>query len=139
MATFAETYCERYGVTPDRFVDSMFWRCLHRRTWGLVPLLKLVWPDYFNADYELIREVGRLTRAQGLTEELASYHTHPLNGGFARQRLRLRVSVRRVTREVHRLLPGRAPVTFYDSVKPFTAEAGRPAAGEERPPHSASS
>lgn len=139
MATFAELYCQQRGIPPDRYLASMFWRCLHRRTWPLVRLIRMVAPDYFTADYDLIRDVGHLTRATGLTEDLADFHSHPYNRSFARRRLRLRVSVRRVTNEVHRLLPGRAHANFYDSDKPFTDEHADPARGTEPPPHSASS
>lgn len=139
MPTLAELYCAHYRVQADRFVSSMFWRCLHRRAWIFVPLLKLLRSDYFEPDRELIRDVGRLTRANGLTEDLADFHTHPLNRGFLRRRLGLRVSVRRLTREVHHLLPGRASATFYDSAKPFADKSAPPAATAEKPPHSASS
>lgn len=139
MATFAELYCQKHGISRDRYMASMFWRCLHRRTWLLVPFIKLASPDYFTADYDLIRDVGRLTRATGLTEDLADFHSHPYNRSFARQRLRLRVSVRLVTKEVHRLLPGRAPTNFYDSAKPFADERADHGRGTESPPHSASS
>jgi len=139
MVTFAELYCQRHGIAPDRYVACMFWRCLHRRTWLCVPILKLFSRDYFSADYDLIRDVGRLTRADGLTEDLADFHTHPRNVGFARHRLRLRVSVRRVTKEVHRLLPGRAAATFYDSTKTTGDEPAGDGDGGTRPPHSARS
>lgn len=139
MATFAELYCQKHGVSPNRYVASMFWRCLHRRTWLCVPILKLFSPDYFSADYDLIRDVGRLTRADGLTEDLADFHTHPRNSGFARHRLRLRVSVRRVTKEVHRVLPGRAAPTFYDSTRTPGVEPSGDVGGGTAPPHSARS
>ena len=137
MATFTELYCQRYRVRTERYVRSMFWRCLHPRTWLLVPFLKLIAPDYFAADYDLIRNVGRLTHAGGLTEDLADFHTHPLNGSFARRRLRLRLSVRRVTKQVHRLLPGRAQAVFYDTAKSFE-DLPATSAADEAPPHSAS-
>ncbi len=139
MATFAELYCQQRGIPPERFMRSLFWRCLHRRTWLLVPLLKLCSRDYFSADYDLIRDVGRLTRANGLTEDLADFHTHPRNIGFARHRLRLRLSVRRITKEVHRLLPGRASTNFYDSAKTAAEEMRNAAPGDTLPPHSARS
>ena len=83
----------------------MFRLCLHPRAWLFLPVLGLVAPEYFSADYDLIRDVGRLTRANGLAEELADYRWHPRNRSFLRQQLRIRLSVRRLTREVHRLLP----------------------------------
>lgn len=139
MATFAELYCQEHGIPKERYVTSMFWRCLHRRTWLLVPVLKLYSRDYFSADCDLIRDVGRLIRADGLTEDLRDYHTHPRNIGFARHGLGFRISVRRVTREVHRLLPGRAPALVYDSTDPAGDEIAGDASGDTTPPHSARS
>ncbi len=109
------------------------------RAWMLTPFLKLVSPDYFMADYDLICDVGRLTRATGLAEDLADYHSHPYNRSFARRRLRLRVSVRRVTKEVHRLLPGPAAANFYDSAQPFRDGVAEDAPASKAPPHSARS
>jgi hypothetical protein len=74
----------------------------------------------------------------GLTDDLADFHSHPMNVGLLRRRLRIRISVGRVTKEVHRLLPGRAPDTFYDSAKPFGEEAPDNSQQTDRPPHSAS-
>ncbi len=114
MPTFAELFCERYRVAPENFSRAVFWRCLHRRTWLLVPLLRLD-SDYFAPDLDLIRDIGRLTRASGLPEDLADFYSHPRNNGFLHRRLRLRLSVGRVTRLVHQVfaeakLPAPPPV-----------------------------
>lgn len=141
MATFAELYCRHYGVAAKNFERSMFWRCLHRRAWPLVAVVRIFNRDYFAPDMELIRDLGRRTQATSLTEDIADYHSHPMNVGVLRHRLRIRISIRRVSKEAHRLLPGRAPATFYDTPTPFGQEAPgaqRPAAGGEAP-HSASS
>ena len=105
MATFAELFCEHYRIPPERFVSAVFFRCLHRRTWVFVPLLRLAAADYFAADHQLIRDAGRLTRASALADELADFNAHPDNINFARRRLKLRVSAHRLARLVRRMLP----------------------------------
>ena len=111
MPTFAELFCERYGVSPDHYERAVFWRCVQRRALIFVPLVRLFSPDYFAADFELIRDAGRLTKASALHDDLADFYSHPSNVGFARRRLRLRISVGRLTRLVNTVLPPRvAPV-----------------------------
>lgn len=105
MATFAEQFCERRGVPPDRYVDAMFWRCLHRRAWPVAPVLRWLAPDFFAPDLELVRGLGRMSSAAALNEEIADFYAHPHNRGFAKRRLRLRLSVRRVKREVYGVFP----------------------------------
>ena len=108
VPNFSELFCQRYDVSPERYVDAMFWRCLHRRVWPLVPLFRLSAQDYFAADYDLIRAVGQLTTADDLPADLAEFQFHPGNQGFARRQLRLRVSAGRVTRLVREMLPSKA-------------------------------
>jgi hypothetical protein len=108
MATFSELFCERHHLPPDRYARAMFWRCLHRRTWIFVPFLRLVDREYFSPDYDLIRAVGRMTTAGELANELPDFYSHPHNQIFARRRLGLRVSVGRLSRVVHELMPGRS-------------------------------
>jgi hypothetical protein len=105
MATFAEKFCERHGVPSARYVDVMFWRCLHRRAWPVAPLLRWLAPEFFAPDLELVRGLGRMSSAAALNEEIADFYAHPLNRGFAKRRLRLRLSVRRVKREVYGAFP----------------------------------
>jgi hypothetical protein len=114
-ATLAEKFCAHHRLEPERFVDSMFWRCLHRRAWLLVPLLRAFDPEYFQADYDLLHSVGKLTSAEQLEEELQDYYSHSGNYGYLRRGLRLRVSVRRLAKIVHQFLPGR---TSADSRAP---------------------
>lgn len=83
----------------------MFWRCLHRRALVFVPFIRMVDSDYFSPDYDLIRGVGRITKASELSDELMDFYSHPLNHRFARRRLGLRISVGRLSRIVHESLP----------------------------------
>jgi hypothetical protein len=107
MATFSELFCERYGVAPERYARVMFRRCMHRRAWLFLPLLWLLPDEYFLADHELIRDVARLTSTRALSDDLADFYSHSSNMRFLRRRLRLRISGRRVSHLVHRVLAGR--------------------------------
>jgi hypothetical protein len=141
MPTFSELFCERYGVHPDNFADAVFWRCLHRRALVLAPFLRLLMPAYFTADYDLIRDIGRLTRASGLNDDLADFYSHPRNVGFARRRLKVRISVRLVTKLVTRVFaappaPSNSMMSGTDTGAPFRNDR-RVARGEATPPAAA--
>lgn len=107
MHDFAARFCQQYEVRPEAYAEAMLRRCLHRRTRPFVWVLRRIDPEYFQPDFELIRSIGKLTHAHTWQEDAAEYQSHPRNKGFLRRRLRLRVSVQRVTRLVNRLLPER--------------------------------
>lgn len=104
VSSFAESFCQRYRVAPERYAGAMFWRCLHRRALVFVPLLRQAVPDYFAADYDLIRSVGRLKKPGELPGEIADFRSHPSNRDFLRRTLKLRVSARRVARLVNKVM-----------------------------------
>src|SRR5687767_1294510 len=93
MENFAARFCERYHVRPEDYADAMLRRCLHRRALVLVPLLRLFDREFFQPDYEFIRNVGQLTFARTWGEDAAEFYSHPRNVGFLRRKLRIRVSV----------------------------------------------
>ena len=107
MVTFAEKFCADVRVTPDRYEAALFWRCLHRRALPFAGLIRWLAPAYFEPDLELIRGVGRLTSADDLDAELDDFYSHRGNHGFARRRLRIRLSIGRLSKLVYRLLPAR--------------------------------
>ena len=92
MRTFEELFCEHYHVAPADFARAMFWRCLHRRALPLVPFILLLNRQYFMADHDLVVSIGRLTNTGDLCDELEEFHCHPLNQGFVRTRLKVRLS-----------------------------------------------
>ena len=139
MATFSELFCERYRVHPDRFASAVFWRCLHRRAWLVAPLVRAVSAEYFAADYDLIRDIGRLTQPERLADDLADFYSHPRNIGFARRRLKLRLSIRRVTRLVNHIFAAAAisPGPDTDTGVPFDETRDGASSGGTTPPGAA--
>jgi hypothetical protein len=105
MTCFSELFCARQRVDPARYADTMFWRCLHRRTWPVAGIIKVIARDYFQPDYELIRSVGQLSSTKELRDELANFNFHPGNHGWMRRRLKFRVSGRKLYRVVSDILP----------------------------------
>lgn len=93
--SFAEKYCTRYGIAPSQHARAVLWRALHPLAQLLYPVLALP-RDCFEADYELIRTVGRMTHLRDFDLEVLTHSHHPANRSFARRILKLRVSSRRL-------------------------------------------
>lgn len=100
--TFAEIFCRRLGIGLARYADAMLLRCLYPWAVPLLPVIRLVAPDYFASDLRLVHAVGRLASPRGLAGELAVFRRDPEQRNFLRRRLRLRISSRRVARLVVR-------------------------------------
>jgi hypothetical protein len=96
--TFAELFCRQHRLPPQRFNQAMLRCCLYPRARFIQPLLAIIWPGHFKADYELISRVGRLTELGALDHEIGEFHDHPANRGFLRRTLRLRISTKRLRR-----------------------------------------
>jgi hypothetical protein len=102
--TLAEAFCARHGCTMEEFRRRFFWRALHRHALPIAPLLQL--GNHFAVDEDLIANCGRARSMHELREELLAHCHHPLNRGWLRRRLALRVSTHRLRRLAGQYLPG---------------------------------
>jgi hypothetical protein len=107
-ATFAEKFCVRYHVRPEDYEKEMLLRSLY------IPgrlLRRLIGAEanYFSPDREFIRGVGKLTQIHGFGAELWAFTVNPENSRFHRQRLKMRVSARRVQQLLHEVIRPRDP------------------------------
>jgi len=98
-ATFAEKFCARHDVAPEKYEEVVLKRSLYPVARLLRPVLALK-ANYFAADREFIRGVGQLTLSGDFDSEAQDYLDHPTNRGFLRRVLKLRVSGRRLRRMV---------------------------------------
>ena len=98
--TLAESFCGRHGVPTEQFAQAVLTRCLYPQARLLKNPLLLVNADYFEADLELIHQVGQLTHADDLAAEVAEYNYHPANAGRLRREWKLRLSVTRLRKLV---------------------------------------
>jgi hypothetical protein len=118
---FCQRYCEKIGVDPREFTARLLRRTLYPQARLLRPLLQLLDSDYFAADRDFVSGVGRISRRDEFSVEANEFAHHPSNRGFARKVLRLRISVRRMQREVTLVFDGtRSPTDrLVDSGGPF--------------------
>ena len=98
--TFAEAYCSKHGIPGDRFEAVVLARALYPHARLLAPILRVMWPQHFAADLDLVRGAGQLRRVRDFSLESLDYTHHPANQGGLRRVLRLRASTQRLRRLV---------------------------------------
>ena len=103
-ATWQEVYCARYDRTPAQFRGGVFWRTLHRHALPVAPLLLLT--GHFDADRQLIANCARARSMRQIREEIEDHRYHPVNRGWLRRQLALRVSTQRLREMAREYLPG---------------------------------
>ena len=120
---FADRYCQRHGIAPERFMRSVLRRSVPWHVRPLLPLIGLFRPMHFTADYDFIEAVGWLREQRDYQFAVREFSEHPANRGFLRRWLRLRVSVGRVSelvREIQgKIYPAPADEANGGSVSPF--------------------
>lgn len=94
-ATFAEEFCARRNLAPEKYEEFVLNDSFYPAARLLRPVLMLK-ADFFAADHEFIRRVGRLKRLGGFEAEVQDFLYDPNNRGFLRRVLKLRVSARRL-------------------------------------------
>jgi hypothetical protein len=104
--TFAECFCAKHNIPPEKYLRAVFVRVLYRRTLPVRWLLQMLNPNYFAADFDLIHGVERLRRMRGFAVEVERFNEHPVNRGWLRRRLLLRVSTARLRALIRDTLPG---------------------------------
>jgi hypothetical protein len=92
--TFSELFCERRGLPAERYAPEVLACCLYPHARKLAKALLSVWPDFFVADLDFVRAVGRLRRFRDFSSEAEEFAHHPANRGFWRRYGRVRVSSR---------------------------------------------
>jgi hypothetical protein len=99
--TFAEKYCAKNGIHPADYEAAVLRQALRPAARILRPFLNLN-PNYFAADREFVRAVGRISRLDDFHAESLDFTDHPDGRGFCHRTLGWRVSrerLRRIVRE----------------------------------------
>lgn len=101
-------FCEEHHCPPAEFEERAFRACLYWRARILAPLIRLIWPGYFDTDFELIRYLAETPGRRDAMNELAAYmEVNDTRGSFARRVLRIRISSRTTSRLIERLFDRR--------------------------------
>ncbi len=102
--TFSELYCIQQNIELEEFEIVVLKRGLYPHARLVAPLVKMLWPDYFAADLDFVRSVGRLRRFRDYFHESEEFAHHPANTGTLRLMLNVRVSSRTIRRMVKETL-----------------------------------
>lgn len=103
--SFRESFCEKYGCPPERFVRLATRKCLPWRVRLLRPLILLLHPDHFEMDFEFIERAGNSMSWSEIHGTIGAFDSNNrLRGGFYRNRLKLRASGKRLSRLVRRIV-----------------------------------
>jgi hypothetical protein len=134
--TFAELYCEQHGVEKADYDRVVLNQSLYPHARLLAPLIRFFWSDYFAADLDFVRSVGRLRRFREFFYEAEEFAHHPANRGFWRLTANVRVSSRALRRMVRSTLHSESEPTgeaedqtavpFGGSVQEKTPESASP-------------
>lgn len=100
-----ELYCSQHQIDPKDFPKVVFRQALYPHTRPFVTLIAVFQRYHFAADHAFIDSISRIKRYQNFrscAEELAR---HPLNRGFLRHGLRLRLSSNRLRTIIKTVMP----------------------------------
>ena len=103
--SLSDRICEKLGLHPNQFENEVFQRCLYGKARVLRPLLQIYNHNFFEADRDFVRRIGKIRRREELTRELDEFYYHPKNGNWLRRRLKLRISCRKVVALVKDVMP----------------------------------
>lgn len=107
--SFRETFCERMGCADADYPARIFRRTLYGHARPLAFGLRLLRPDHFTIDDELIEVAGNARSWDEFNQALESHaFNNKLRGGFLRRQLKLRVSGQKLSRIAVRLLGARS-------------------------------
>ncbi len=104
--TFAEKFCVRNKLPPEAFEATVLRFSLKPHARVVHWVLRLN-PNYFAADREFVRSVGRISRFEDFPSEALDFDDHPDGQGFFHRVLGLRVSKKRLRHLVHKTLAQR--------------------------------
>jgi len=93
---FSVNFCSVKGIKPDKYEQAAFNEALYFHAKLLIGLFSILWPGYCTADYEFIRNVGKLKRYRDFSHEAEEYAHHPSNQGFWRKVMNVRVSSKKL-------------------------------------------
>ena len=95
---FKALFCELQHCPPAEYEERAFHICLYWRARILAPLIRKLWPGYFDRDFALIRFLANTPGRRDAMNELAAFQeANNSRGSFARKTLRIRISARKTS------------------------------------------
>jgi hypothetical protein len=113
--SFKSLFCQRFGCAPEEYEERAFRKFLYFHARLAAPLLRLVYPTFFEHDFQFIRFLGEATDSRQAKVDVLDFkdaerkHWGMLHGG-----LMLRVSGRKARRTAFELLGRPSLLNDYD-------------------------
>lgn len=105
---FKDKYLEHYQIEAAKFPAHLLARCLYPHARLVAWVFRRIEPHMFAADYDLIHEAGTLGRIRGFRDVVQQWSHHPRNRGPVRMILNVRISIKRLRKEVEFIMAGPA-------------------------------
>lgn len=115
--TFFDLYCQRTGVARSEFVTDLLDRTIYPHARPFVRLLQAANPDFFLPDHGFIEDVSLMRRPAQFALAVRRFLTDARNETFLRDRLRLRISVRRMVTVVNYVRSPNLPPDLMDLLR----------------------
>lgn len=101
MDSFKDLFVQEQNIPPRAFARAVLNRCLRNRAKLLYWPTCFFWRGLFEAEIDLVNNVGRLTSPFDLDLDITEYRYHPYNQNPIRRTLGLTISTTRLRRLVY--------------------------------------
>jgi hypothetical protein len=99
LETFSEAYCRQLPCRPEHFVEKVFLASLRSPFRLVAPVIRYFSPDFFEEDFEAIRELGAVTDRGIFVMDVSFLHgRHQRDKRWLRKSVGVRVSGRKLMR-----------------------------------------
>ena len=71
---FKHVFCETFGCSDAEFERALFRRTLFPHAIPLALIVRVIKPDVFREDFELISDIGRSENADSFRQEISYFH-----------------------------------------------------------------
>ncbi|MBI4657812.1 MAG: hypothetical protein HY735_02995 [Verrucomicrobia bacterium] len=96
---FREAYCAAFACQPEEYERSVFWKSLYRHALPVAAVLYRSSPGFFKEDFDLLRELGKLSDPALFKSELNFFYGRNVRDkNWFRRAFRIRVSAKRLIR-----------------------------------------
>lgn len=133
---FAELYCRHNRLPIERYEKTLLKRALYPHARWIYHVLRLVRPDHYAADLDLVRNVGSLYRFREFSNDVQQFLHHPANRGMLRRTFNVRIStkqLRRIVRDVMHPEDGKDPKALKADEDQTAAPFAKPRRDDDAP------
>ncbi len=96
-SSFKEAVCRALPCPPEQYEARVFWRCLYPHAYPFAFIIHHFRPEYFEDDYDLIRQVADVRHPGVFSTEMNFFHGRSIrHRSWWRRKFMLRVSGQRM-------------------------------------------